>query len=370
MTFANIIKSVRAPEKTVYYKYSVSIFIIFTFAFLLLRFPETAGQGISDGVDVCLGTLIPSLYPFLILSSLVINLNITALFEKYLSRPTEVFFKLPGKCMSIILLSLIGGFPVGGKMTKEMYERGELTVSQAKRLLMFCVCPGPAFTISSVGFYMLGSKKAGLIIYISLIMSSILLGFLTRFFAEDEPYSGTVYKENTSICFSDALVKSVSSGSASMLSICAWVIIFSCINKLVEILPIDNGIQFFIYCISEVTNGCLVSAGNLPIPIIAGIVGFGGICTHFQIMSAVTAVKLKYKYFIIARIISGGLAVFICKILMHYFPVSYDVFSYGTLPTEFSSGVSVPISLGMLIMCAFVMLGDNINISIKKRLKK
>ena len=49
-------------------KYIISVFAIFIAGFMLLRFPETAGQGISDRIDLCLGTLIPSLYPFMILS--------------------------------------------------------------------------------------------------------------------------------------------------------------------------------------------------------------------------------------------------------------------------------------------------------------
>lgn len=367
MTDLSLYKLRKSKNNSLYIKFALYIFLLFFFAFMLLRFPETAGQGISDGVDICLGTLIPSLYPFLIVSSLMINLNITAIFERYLSGLSKALFNLPGKCVGVILLSLTGGFPVGGKMVRELYLRGEISEIQAKRLLLFCVCPGPAFTISSVGFYMLGSKKAGLIIYISLVISSLLMGIVLRFFTEYDSYK---YRENFAEeppGFSDALLGSVSSGSSSMLSICAWVIIFSCVNKLIEIMPLTSGFKLFLFCITEVTNGCLVSCGNLPVPIIAGIIGFGGICTHFQVMSAVTAVKLKYKYFITARVVNAGLAVFICKIIMHFFPVSYDVISFGTMPESLSSGVSVPISLGMLLMCAFIMLGDNFKVSIKKK---
>lgn len=348
-------------------KYLFALFLITLLSFMLLRFPETAGQGISDGIDICLGTLIPSLYPFMIVSSLIVNLNIVAFFEKVFSRLTRLMFALPGKCLGVIILSLIGGYPVGSKMTKELYEKGEISSCQAKRLLLFCVNPGPAFAISSVGFYMLGSKKAGVIIYISLIISSLIVGILSRFvFDEDEIYFDSSFPYDR-LTFSYAIVKSVSGGSASMLSVCAWVIAFSCIVRLVEISPFSDSLRFSLYCVLEVTNACLASRGILPIPIIAGLISFGGICTHFQIMPAINAVKLKYKYFITSRILCGGLTVIICNLLLSFFPVGYDVFSHGTLPKWQSSSTTSAVSIGMLLMCALFLLGDSLYIKIKRK---
>ncbi len=360
------IKKIRKNSETIFYhKYALVIFIIFFFAFTVLRFPETAGQGISEGIDICLGTLIPSLYPFMVISSLIINLNITDLLEKHLSRISNFIFRLPGKCLGIILLSFVGGFPVGGKMIKEMYEKEEITASQGQQLLLFCVSPGPAFAISSVGFYMLGSKKAGLIIYISLISASIIIGVLSRFFITEEIPNKHCGKASDIGTLSQSLIKSVSAASSSMLGVCSWVVIFSCINKLLEITAYSDSFKMFLYCILEVTNGCLISAGNLPVPIIAGIIGFGGICTHLQIMSAVNKVGLKYKHFITARILCGALSVVICNFILKFCPVSYSVFSCGTLPKEIVSGISAPVSVGMLIMCILAVFGDRLYIKIK-----
>ncbi len=369
MKTADVIKSDLYKKYVFYFRYLVAIFIICFISFMLLRFPETAGQGISDGIDICLGTLIPSLYPFMIVSSLIINMNIFRFFDRHFSKITKLIFALPGKCLGVIFMSLIGGFPIGGKMTKDLYESGEISRSQAKRLLMFCVNPGPAFAISSVGFYMLGSKKIGLIIYLSLIISSLTVGILSRFVVEEDNSYFTQKLDFNTSSFSDSLVKSVSSGSVSMLSVCAWVITFSCINRLIEITPLSAGFKFFLYCILEVTNGCLSSCGNLPIPIIAGIISFAGFCTHFQIMSAINTVKLKYKHFLACRIFSGALTVIICNFALKLFPVSYDVFSMGTLPQQATFGKSAGVSIGMLAMCGIFLIGDSFYIKIKKKSK-
>ncbi len=352
-------------------KYILSVFVIFSAGFMLLRFPETAGQGISDGIDLCLGTLIPSLYPFMIISSLAINLDSFRFIENFLSKSTEYIFRLPGKTLCVIIMSMIGGFPLGGKMTKELYEKGRITPLQGKRLLLFCVNPGPAFTISSVGFYLLGSKKTGLIIYISLILSSLIICFLTRFISQDDEVEEILKRsEPSSPEFSSSLVSSVSSGSSAMLNVCCWVIAFSCLVRLTDILPLSSDMRMFVCSLLEVTNACSLAAGNLSIPAIAAIIGFGGICTHFQIMNAVKALKLKYKYFITGRIIHCGLSAVICDFFLKISPVSYDVFSLGTLPNERAGTVSVPISIGMLIMCALIMLGDSFRIQIKRKKEK
>lgn len=368
MKTTNEIKARVYDKYALYIKYLIAAFIILLISFMLLRFPEVAGQGISDGIDLCLGTLIPSLYPFMIVSSLITNFNLTKVLEKLFAPICKFFFALPGKCFGVIVLSLIGGYPIGGKMTKEMYENAEISLSQGRRLLLFCVCPGPAFAISSVGFYMLGSKKIGGIIYISLIISALIVGILSRFVFEDDGiyYTGGV-NLNSDKKLSSALVKSISSGSEAMLSVCAWVIAFSCISRLVEISPLSDNFKFSLYCILEVTNACFISRGILPIPIIAGLIAFGGLCTHFQIMPSVNTLKLKYKYFITSRILCGGLTVIICNIILSFFPVSYDAFSNGTLPKFAASSYGTSVSIGMLVMCGLFLLGDSLYIKIKAK---
>lgn len=355
-------------EYQYYIKFLLNLFLIFSIGFMLLSFPETASQGISNGIDLCLGTLIPSLYPFTILSSLIVNLNITDFIESLSDWFSKLIFRLPGKCIGIIIMSLIGGYPIGAKMTKELYENGKLSQNDAQRLLLFCINPGPAFTISSIGCYMLGSKTAGIAIYTSVILSSLIIGILSRVLAQEtEKIKKSSANEYNS--FSEALVKSISNGTTVMLSICAWVCIFSCFNMLTEITSLSNEVKFTINCLSEVTNACMVACGNLPLPIIAGIIAFGGICTHFQIMSSISETKLKYKYFIVSRIIHGALSAFICNIIMKYVDISYEVFSAGTLPKKSPFSVSPAISILMFALCSMLLIGNSLNIKIKANKK-
>lgn len=363
-----MINSIQSNKGRIFtFKYIISTFFIFILGFMFLKFPEATGQGISDGIDLCLGTLIPSLLPFLVISSLTVNLNTFKFFTKVFSKATNLLFRLPGKCLGVILMSMVGGYPVGSKMIYDLYACNEITLMQGKRLLLFCINPAPAFVISSVGFYMLGSKKAGVIIYLSVILSSFLLGFILRFFENEETATTNNFTENNTNSFSNEIVRSVLSSGKSMLFICIWVVLFSAISRLIDIIPFTPGFRMFLCCTLEVTNGCYLASGNLALPVIACIIGFGGICTHFQVVDTVRALKLRYKYFIISRIIHGALSAVICNLMLRIYPVSYDVFSVGTLPTVQVSSASYAFSVSMAAMCALIMLGEQFYIKINQK---
>lgn len=342
-------------------------FSVFFIGFMLLRFPEVSAQGITDGIDLSLGTLIPTLLPFTVISTLMIKEKLFDRIPVFLKRLTKTVFALDGKCLGAIIISMIGGLPIGCKMAADLYENGEISQSQARRMTLFCYCTGPAFTISSVGLYMSGSEKAGIIIYASLVLSSISVGLLSRFFEEEDNLYMTAKSGAKKDLFSANLVASVSSGSAAMLNICAWVIIFSCIIRLIEVLPSEPSVSFFLSCILEVTNGAYLASGNMSLPVIAGIIGFGGLCGHCQVMPYLVKLRMKYKFFFVSRVISGALSVIYCKILTDIFPVSYEVFSIGTLPGERASGISSAVSVAMLFTAGLFLLGDSAVIRIKRK---
>ena len=342
-------------------------FTLFFIGFLLLRFPSVAAQGISNGIDLSLGTLIPTLFPFIILSTLMVEQQIFDYIPKSLKRISRAVFDIDGSCLGVIVLSLIGGLPLGCKLISQLYEKGRISRCNGRRMALFCFCMGPAFTIGSVGLFMLSSEKAGFILYASVVLSAMTIGVLSRFFeAEDNVYLPTKFSDSKQP-FSVSLVRSVSDGSKAMLNVCAWVIVFSCISKLTEVLPMDESARFFLGCISEVTNGAYLASGNMSLPIIAGIIGFGGLCGHCQVMPYIIKLHLKYKYFLVARIISGALSVIYCKFLLSFFPVSYEVFALGSLPTDKAFGVSAHVSLAMLFSAGLFLIGDSTAITIKSK---
>lgn len=83
---------------------------------------------------------------------------------KFLEKPVQVLFALPGSAGAAACMSFVAGYPVGAGMTAALFSEGRISQSDAQRMTLFCVNAGPAFVIGGVGAGMLGSVRAGVII--------------------------------------------------------------------------------------------------------------------------------------------------------------------------------------------------------------
>ena len=132
-----------------------------TLAILLLRQAETAAQAVRDGVQLCLTSVIPALFPFFAASSLLVALGAAEAAGRVLARPFRQLFRCGGAGCAALLLGLVGGYPVGARTAAELVRRGELSPAEGARLLTFCNNAGPAFAIGVAGVSVFGSARRG-----------------------------------------------------------------------------------------------------------------------------------------------------------------------------------------------------------------
>ena len=333
--------------------------IIFTLFSLLLLYPAIAADGIKKGLSVCLETIIPSLFPFILLTNLAYDAGIFDIFSKKADRITGFLFSLNGAALPIIIMSFIGGYPIGAAMIEKSFERGELSSSQAKRMLMFCVNPGPAFTVSAIGASLLNSAKSGVIIYASVSFSSLLVGVLSRFLINDEePFNS--YKKNEAAYESiSAVTSAINLSIKAMANICVWVIVFSCIGELVENLTDNETLLMYFRMFSEVTGGVVTAGKNFSLPVISAVVSFAGFCVHLQVAPCIIKLHMKYKFFLAIRILCAALSSAVTYTLLKLFPVYITTVSLGVKPQSASLKVPFPVCAWLLIMCGLFIVGDN-----------
>lgn len=348
------------------FSYAFTAGIVFLFAFTLLRFPLKAGEGVQNGIELSIYTLIPSMYPFMFLSAFVVNSSLSEKAGKLFSGLTRRIFNLPGCCGAAILMSMIGGLPVGASMVDGMYENGYITKNQGKRMLLFCINPGPAFVINTVGYYMTGNRSIGMILYAALVISSITIGVLSRYVIKNDETFCSAFAEKERTTLQDAVVSSVSQSSRSMLNVCAWVVLFSCLCSLTELVPLSEDAGLFLTGVMEMTRGCEKATDIMSLPVTAAILGFGGICAHLQIMPVIVKMKLPLKYFFCSRIINSGITVIVFSLLFNALPLSQQTVSVGHLPEQISNEISLPVCIGIMLMCMLFLLGENFRIKKKQ----
>lgn len=158
----------------------------------LLCYPAEALAAARNGLKLWLETLLPTLLPFMILTGILVHTDwITKILQ-----PTAPFFKVvfglsPGGAY-VFLLGLLTGYPMGAKLTADLYYAGKISRQEAEYLLTFCNNPSPAFLITYVGHICLeGKLHIGFLVRILFLSDMICMCFF-RF---------TVYRKNSLLSF-------------------------------------------------------------------------------------------------------------------------------------------------------------------------
>lgn len=322
---------------------------------MLLTNSEASGVSVSHSLDICGKTLIPSLFPFMFLSAFITNSGILQRDFTLTDKFTYKIFALPGRSAAVFLMSIIGGYPIGAMMTEKLYSSKALTVNQANRMMLFCINPSPAFAINAIGFSMFSSRKTGVIIFVSTVLSNIILALFSRCLDDKKRISVNIHQD---ISPGTAITKAADTATWGIIKICAYVILFSVLLSLITSLTQSTGINDFLYGITEVTLGCerLSRLNNLPL--ISGIVAWGGLAVHFQVFSSIKETCTDLRLFFTSRILSGALSVIICDLLLKRFPVDISAVNQSSTVTLAANEASFPVSIALLITCFLFLLGD------------
>lgn len=322
----------------------------------LLVFPKEASDGIKAGLSLIGSDILPSLFPFIVISAYVCENKLIHKLALFFDKFTKRIFKTNGYGIIAFILGVIGGYPVGAKIIHDYYLTGKLTQNEAERLFYWCINPSPAFTVTAVGLLMMGNINIGGVIYISCILSSLTIGIFCRFLSDDT----TAKKMDFSVPQkADAsFVKALSSGTEAMLGICGWVLIFSAFSYVVSALPLNESIKLFIKSISEVTTGCSTAIeSRLPVEVVTAVIGFGGFAVICQISSFAFSCNVKLSRLVCSRVIGSSFSVVYYALITKAFPQYTEAaVVIGTESNNFILYKSIPAAILLLIMCALLIL--------------
>lgn len=358
-------------------------------AFGLVFYGEEVSAAAVAGLELCAGILIPSLFPFFVISALFIKTGFARRIGHALQRPMSFLFGVPGVCAPAFILGCIGGYPVGAKAAVDLYQQGYCTKGQAERLLQFCNNCSPGFILGTVGIAVFGSLRAGIILFAGHVLAAATVGVLFRGSAKrgSKNDNKAPKKRIAPLPFSKAFTESVISSLGSTLNVCAFVIFFRVIIELLSVsgiihalsgamsaLPLgveagfyEAGIAGFI----EVTTGvsALTSLGEgsaLKLSLAALLLGWAGICVHFQSVGIIGESGLSAAPHIRGKAAQGVIACIYTALYTRFFgdiSVSLPVSSPQKLP------FSAPQTYVFLIntVCILLLLAVLVVIACKKK---
>lgn len=266
----------------------------------LIIFPDSTSKSAFEALTLCGRVIIPSLFPFLVLSSFVIKANVIG--------------TVKNAGLNAFVLGALGGYPVGTSCVCEMYMQKQLTKDTSERLLAFCNNCGPAFIFGAVGGGIFKSLKVGVFLYAVHILSAILIALIF--------YRRTQSTAASHISESGAFPNSIKSAMNSTLNICAFVIFFSVLCEILtdfNILPAicaffdeSQTIEACIIGILEMTSGIYkLTPARESIIFASAIIGFGGFSVHSQALTFISDAKLSPKKYFIGKILQAVFSIFL-----------------------------------------------------------
>lgn len=294
--------------------------LFFTVLLYILFFTnaEYLKISINNSIEFCLKSLIPSMFPFILLSYFVINSNLAdEMIYKYIKSSKNLL----GICkiyLSSIILGSVSGFITGPKCICSIYSKEEENDAQAfsDSVILSSNC-GVGFVISCVGILIWNSVEFGIFLYISEIVTSLILGkLLLRGYCNKE-YCYTHCK----LSLIDSFTYSVSSAFSSVFNACSFVIFFSLLSDIFA-LYINSTISSLLSIIFEFSKGTFnaVSFNNVIVSaFLTGFsIGFGGLSVMFQTFSICSGYPLNKKNYIVFKLLHGVILGMLASLYIFY----------------------------------------------------
>ena len=303
-----------------------NIFIIIITLFILYQIiikKSLVYSSINYALNIWVNNLIPTLFPFFIISDILINYNFTLYIPKFLRNFLKYLFNITDNMITILVLSIISGFPSNARNTRTLYDNGVIGLEEANHILIFSHFANPLFILTTVAIFFFNDKNIGIVLLISHYLSNFLLGILFRKYFNHN--NDNFITDNNSNVFGNVFIGAIKRSIDTILLICGIITIFMILSSV-----ITNCFDFNVYNsmiikgLLEITIG-IEAIGKLEISIIYKAViascflAFGGFSVHMQVMSQIANTEIKYRFFFVGRlyqmILSGFITYFICLFL-------------------------------------------------------
>ena len=280
---------------------------------LLILDAKTALSGAVQGVDLCLRTLIPSLFPFFMISILLTDALLGSNW-KWLNIIGKIL-NIPQGSETLLLVGILGGYPAGAQSVTQAWEADTISTSCARRMLGFCSNAGPAFLFGLISFQFSDLSTAWILWGIHVI-SALITGTLLPGKCEKQ----IQLEQRNSISLNGALYRTL----RVMGAVCGWVILFRVILAFMDhwfLWACSKELQVALHLATELASGCIalreIEDYSTRFLLCSCALSLGGLCVLLQTISVTgklgTGAYLRGKLtqtLVSATLCCGYLAVF------------------------------------------------------------
>lgn len=294
----------------------------------ILLVADSAGtaETIKRCIYICLDSLIPSLFCFMVFSSLLIKSGIGEIMFTPLWYIMKFVLHLDRKMFGIFMLSQIGGYPVGVKLLSEFSDGSKECNKQCNTALCYCYNSGPAFVIGIVGIGIYGDIKAGLIVFLSCLAANFTAAVIINIYfkpVNDSAVRLSLKAKDVTACISGA--------AKALMNIALAILLFNTATELAD------------FVIGTLTGNIKISGAVCSLPVVTALISFGGLCVIYQLYT-LSAFRINMLRFIVSRAVISANAALICYIIV-------CISGYNTTVNVFAYATDTLISDPLLLLC-------------------
>lgn len=275
--------------------------------------PAALKAGVIGGLSLGIQVLIPALFPYMVVSQLVIKTG----GADWLSRRIRLG-KLSPNCIRSLIPALFCGYPAGAKLAADAYHHREITKQEQFLLYAFGNVPGFGFTAAYLGGTLYGSFRLGIVIYVSFLLSAVLLLGVCSYAVLPGEERVFVQAKQPPIPLPQAVVEAVGECAIQMVTLIFFVCFFSGVTALGASFCKHPLLRVTVASLVEITGG-LAQAAMLPVGFGVFFTGFSGLCVLFQELSFDKKNAVNLLHLMAARSLYGITAVLlfygICRIM-------------------------------------------------------
>lgn len=293
--------------------------------FLLLRYPALSLQYALAGLHLWFEKMIPTLLPFMILSGILINMNLTEGFVRLFHPVLHFFYGTTPNGSYTLLMGFLCGFPMGARIAGELCRTGRLHTEEGNRLLAFTNNIGPIYFLSFVVSTLSLEKPLApfLVMYgVPLVYGLFVMRLPLPFhrhngmFAVQSPsYHRPTESINSGL--SDASISrqiphaeglleatdhAVVSGLIGIAKLGGYMVFFNLLNILfVPFTHLPDTLMKTYYCILEITGG-IARCGSLHPVLVLVMLPFGGFSCIAQTYSMIRGTDLSVRTYVLHKL--------------------------------------------------------------------
>ncbi len=280
------------------------IILLLIITYQTLNYSLDVINSVKFALDIWENNIFPSIFPFFIISSLLINYGF--LDTAKIIDPLMCLFGINNNICFVFIMSIISGFPSSSKFIKDLVSKKIIDEDIASKALLFTHFSNPLFILGTVK--MLFNKNIAIYILLMHYITNIIIGIIFKNYHNS--YEKTKTKlGNNNYNFGDVLTNSIKEAIETLLLILGSISVCSIfLTILLSTIHLDNISNAIISGLIEITQGLkYISLLDISIKlktcISIAILSFGGLSIHIQVKSILNGTKIKYRMYLLGRII-------------------------------------------------------------------